>query len=315
MVLRRRLPSATALFTFEAAARLMSFSRAAKELNITQPAVSHSVAALEDHLGEALFIRAGPKIELTESGERLSRVTSRAFLKIEDALIEFEKRDSTREVVMLSVSSGMATHWLMPRYNVFRESFPETDLQFQLLPGSVGGPLHNCDLGLRVASGKDSRRLGGHFAPERVIAVGAPGYLREHGSLEAPRRKHTLISLPDHWFDWPDYASAAKVRLPQDVERLAFSDYSVVIQAALSGQGLALAWTSVASKLIIDGMLEKACDIVVLTDRSYHFVTSSQRPARPVVNSVRNWLIEQMQVDERELECILGDAQQRRPQG
>lgn len=305
MKLRRRLPSASTLFTFEAAARLGSFSRAARELNITQPAVSHAIARLERHIGQALFVRAGPKLDLTPSGERLSRVTTRAFMAIDDALEEIQTHDDTRQVVMLSISSGMATHWLMPRYGAFRECFPNADLQFQLIPGAVGGPLHNCDLGLRVAAGEASRQLEGRFTSERVVAVATPGYLDRHGSLEEPLQPHTLISLSEYWFGWPDFAAATGVSLPQQTNRMAFSDYSVVIQAALSGQGIALAWTSVASRLILDGLLRKASDAVMVTDRNYHFVTSSQRPMRPIVSDVRDWLIEQMRLEERELDMML----------
>lgn len=302
MQLRRRLPSASALFTFEAAARLGSFSRAARELNITQPAVSHAISRLERHIGQALFTRAGPKLELTPSGERLSRVATRAFMAIEDALEEIQTHDDTRDVVMLSISSGMATHWLMPRYGAFRERFPKTDLQFQLMPGAVGGPLHNCDLGLRVAEGEASKRLEGRFTCERVVAVATPGYLERHGPLERPRQPHTLINLTEHWFGWSEFAAATGISLPQQNDKIAFSDYSVVIQTALSGQGVALAWTSVASRLILDGMLKKASDAVMVTDRNYHFVTSNQRP---IVQAVRAWLIEQMRCEERELDLML----------
>lgn len=305
MVLRRHLPSPSTLFVFEVAARLTNFSRAAQELNITQPAVSHAVAALEQHLGQPLFTRAGPHLELTEVGERLSRVTTRSFHAIEDVLEEIGGRDSTREVVMLSISSGMATHWLMPRYSNFREAFPHTDLQFQLSAVSVGGPLYNCDLGLRVAQGDDARELGGWFAPERVLAVGTPGYLRDHGSYDKPKANHTLINLPDHWFGWPEFAQKANSRIPAGYDKLSFSDYSVVLQAALSGQGLALAWTSVASGLIINGMLVQASDTVVKTDRSYHLVSSSQRATRAVVRQVRDWLIAEMEKDEKQLSKIL----------
>lgn len=306
MTLRRRLPSASAIFAFEVAARLGSFTRAARELNITQPAVSHSIASLEQYIGKKLFTRNGPRLELTDSGQRLARVTTLAFLTIEDALAEFEDQNQEREVVMLSISSGMATHWLMPRYGEFKKCFPGIDLQFQLIPGSVGGPLSGCDLGLRVTSGKDDQSLGGLFAPERVIAVGAPGYLRDHGPLQAPLRVHTLISLPNHWFGWTDFASAAGLRLPANYERLAFSDYSVVLQATLTGQGLALAWTSVASRLILDGMLVKASDAVIRTERNYHFVINPQRPARQTVRDVRTWLIEEMRKEEAELTRMFG---------
>lgn len=305
MTLRRHIPSASALMAFEAAARLGSFSNAAKELNITQPAVSHAIAALERHLGQKLFIRSGPRLVLTENGETLGRVTTRSFSAIQEVFEDIEGRDPSREIVMLSISSGMATHWLMPRYDRFRDQFPQVDLQFQLIPGSVGGPLYNCDLGLRVASGTDSAELDGWFAPERVLAICSPSYLAEYGRFEAPIRPQTLIALPDHWFGWPEFAHEAQRRLAPDTDRLSFSDYSVCIQAALSSQGMALGWTSVTSRLILDNLLVPASDTIVVTGRSYHFVTSSQRATRPVVQAVREWLISEMHSDEAQLARLL----------
>lgn len=290
---------------FEAAARHGSFSRAAKELNITQPAVSHAVATLEAHLAQKLFIRSGPRLMLTENGERLGRVASRSFRAIEQVLEEMSGQDRSREVVMLSISSGMATHWLMPRYDRLREHLPNVDLQFQLIPGSVGGPLYNCDLGLRVASKADSKALEGWFAPERVLAICSPTYFEAHGTFEAPKRSHTLISLQDHHFGWSEFAQEAHGRVGSDSKRLSFSDYSVCVQAALSGQGLALGWTSVVSRLILDRLLVPASETIVMTDRSYHFVASSQRALRPVVEAVRDWLIAEMQQDEQELSVLL----------
>lgn len=315
MALRRRLPSANALFAFEAAARLGSFSNAARELNITQPAISHAVALLERSIGHKLFRRAGPRLELTEAGERLSRAASRGFAGIEAVLSELDGLDRGREVVLLSISSGMATHWLMPRYDAFRRSFPDTQLQFQLIAGSVGGPLANCDLGLRVASGAESRRLGHRFAPERVLAVASPAYLQRHGGLEGSAGPHTLISLTDHWFDWPEFAAEGRIALPARFERLAFSDYSVVLQAALRGQGMALAWTSVASRLIIDGLLQRAGGPVIRTDRAYHLVQSSQRAPRPIVEAVRDWLIAEMAREEEMLARLLAPDPAEAPAG
>lgn len=174
-----------------------------------------------------------------------------------------------------------------------------------MIPGSIGGPLNSCDLGLRVASAEDSPSVEGWFAPERVLAVAAGSYLSDHGTLEDTLRPHTLISLTNHWFDWPEFASTAGLAIPPRCKRMRFSDYAVVLQAAVGGQGLALAWTSVAARLLISGSLVQAARPVVVTGRSYHFVASSQRPLRPVVRDVRDWLIEQMKADEGELLRIL----------
>ncbi len=300
MVLRRRIPSSNSLFVMEAAARLGSFSRASEELNITQPAVSHAIALLEKHLGQPLFLRNGPRLRLTENGRRLGQATTRAFASIENVLLEIESTAQRSEVVTLSISTSMATHWLMPRYAQFMEKFPDITLQFQLMPIRVHGPLTGCDLGLRSADPDESRRLDGWYAPERVMVVSSPGYLEEFGSLEAPRKPHTLADLSGYTVDWTDFAGGAP--LDHSYRRLSFSDYAVVIDTALRGHGLALGWTSVISKLLLDGQLVKACNTIVDTGRAFHLITGSADP-RPHVLAVRDWMIEQMLEEERELKA------------
>lgn len=298
MVLRRLIPSSNSLFVVEAAARLGSFSRASEELNITQPAVSHAIAALEKHLGQQLFIRNGPRLTLTENGKRLGEATTRAFASIENVILEMDATGQRPEVVTLSISTGMATHWLMPRYADFLECFPETTLQFQLMPVRVHGPLNGSDLGLRIADAEERLRVEGRFAPERVAVVCSPAYLDEYGTLEKPKKAHTLANLSEHPVDWIDFTGG--VPIDSCFRKLAFSDYSVVIHTALRGQGLALGWTSVISRLLLDGQLVKASETVIDTGRTYHLITRSNKP-RPLVLAVRDWIVEQMLEEEKEL--------------
>lgn len=304
----RQFPSARSLLIFEAAARLRNFSRAGGELNITQPAVSHAVASLERHLEQKLFVRSGPKLALTEHGERLSRAVSRAFGDIQTVLSEIRGHEQDRETVMLSLSSAMVAHWLMPRYEMFRRALPDIDLQFQLLPISVGGPLTNCDLGLRVAVGDDRHGIGGWFAPERVLALGAPAYLRDHGLLDDPMGRHVLINLRQNEYGWPEFLATTGMAGSGAFEHISFPDYAVVLQAAIGGQGLVLGWTSVVSRLIIDGALVPATHAVIETDRSYHLVSSSQRAPKPSTIAVRDWLIAEMEHEENLLKEMLTGA-------
>lgn len=298
-MLRQRLPSSSALFIFEAAARTGNFSRAADELGISQPAVSRAVAALEEHLGRELFVRNGPRLGLTESGAALSRVATSAFAAIDHVIADWEERDPDRDTVLLSISSAMATHWLIPRLGEFRERFPSVDLRFELIPGGVGGPLNKCDLGLRVVDPLKWRKTESLYIEERIQAIGSPAYLREHGTLEHPvaGRRHTLIALSDHWCTWQEYAARTGIRLPSNVQVLTFADYSVVLQTAATGQGLALGWISVTSKLLLDGVLRAASDACLTTGKQYHLIGPSTRPMRAVARQVRDWMVDLMRRD------------------
>src|SRR5438045_3395995 len=147
--LRRKLPSANALFAFEAAARCGNFSKAALELYVTQPAVSRMLSRMEDHLGVRLFERAHGKVTLTESGEILYKRIADGFLGIEAALDEIEARRTGTDTITLSVSTAFTTHWLMPRMHKLRKEFPSVDVRFQLSSGPLRGPVKDVDLALR----------------------------------------------------------------------------------------------------------------------------------------------------------------------
>ena len=118
------LPSSNALFVFDAAARNGSFTAAAAELNVTQPAVSRMLGQFEEHLGVRLFDRKAGRAVLTEEGELLYRRVLEGFRSIESGLIEIERRRKGTETVTLSVSSAFTTHWLMPRIDKLQRQFP-----------------------------------------------------------------------------------------------------------------------------------------------------------------------------------------------
>src|SRR3569833_406672 len=137
--LRRMLPSSNALFVFDAAARNGSFTAAAAELNVTQPAVSRMLGQFEDHLGVRLFDRKAGRAVLSEEGELLYRRVLEGFRSIESGLVEIERRRKGTETVTLSVSSAFTTHWLMPRIDKLQRQFPQVDLRFQMLFGAFWG--------------------------------------------------------------------------------------------------------------------------------------------------------------------------------
>ena len=185
--LRRKLPSANALFAFEAAARCGNFSKAALELYVTQPAVSRMLSRMEEHLNVKLFERAHGKVRLTEDGEILYTRISEGFRGIEAALDQIEARRTGTETITLSVSTAFTTHWLMPRMHKLRAAFPSVDLRFQLTSGPMRGPVTDVDLGLRFPHRDDLH--------ERIDAPD-----RQHGvhHLAALHRGDEMIHLVQH---------------------------------------------------------------------------------------------------------------------
>jgi DNA-binding transcriptional LysR family regulator len=285
------LPSSNALFVFDAAARNGSFTAAAAELNVTQPAVSRMLAQFEEHLGIRLFDRSGGRAVLTEEGELLYRRVLEGFRSIESGLIEIERRRKGTETVTLSVSSAFTTHWLMPRIDKLQRAFPTVDLRFQLISGSLRGPVENVDLGMRFRDRDEPAAHGTLVMREVVLPICSPGYLEagSAGSMEG-NIVINLADTPGNWAaDYPDM-----LRRPGPAKVLSFSDYAVVVQAALLGQGIALGWLTVASHWLLTGALVPAAERLATTRRICEFLPPRQRPMRPVAAEIRDWIVEQM---------------------
>lgn len=293
--LRRKLPGANALFVFEAAARCGSFTRAAAELGVTQPAVSRMLSRLEQHLDVRLFERSPNGISLTEEGKILYRQVSTAFHDIEAAIDEIEARNNNKETVSLSVSTAFTTHWLMPHMHRFQADHPDIDLRFHLIPGKIGGPVNDVDMGMRFVSGPDEEHDTAMMLPEILIPVCTSDYLQkmvESGSRAGPFA-NTLVALTDHKTDWfdqlmPDNPSAAENR-----NRLTLSDYGIVLQAALLGQGVAVGWLNIVCYWLRIGALVPAASRSLPTGRTCHLVWARQRPLRKASRKVKQWVIDQ----------------------
>lgn len=288
--LRRRLPSANALFVFESAARRHSFSGAAAELNVTQPAVSRMLARLEQHLGTRLFERSAAGVDLTAEGRTLYRAVARAFRDVESTIDEIEPKRQGCETLTLSLSSALTTHWLMPRIDRFRDAFPEVDLRFQLIAGPLHGPVE-VDLGMRFLLADHPDYMPAFAVPETMLPVCSPSYMQDHA---AETGRHTIIDLSGWDASWPDRFPGLRAR---DSLRLAFPDYAVVLQAALLGQGVALGWSYVVSHWLRHGQLVPAVEGLMVTERHCQLLLPKNRPVRPIALAVRDWLIEEIRAE------------------
>ena len=284
------LPSSNALFVFDAAARNGSFTAAAAELNVTQPAVSRMLGQFEDYLGVRLFDRTAGGAVLTEEGEILYRRVSDGFRSIESGLIEIDRRRKGTETVTLSVSSAFTTHWLMPRIDKLQKQFPQVDLRFQLISGALRGPVENVDLGMRFRDRDEPSSDGTLVMKEVMLPMCSPSYLDETDPAEG----NTIIRLAETPGDWAaDYAALLTGRRGA-AKGLSFTDYAVVVQAALLGQGIALGWMTVTSHWLLTGALVPASDTLTITRRLCEFLPPRNRPMRPIAVEIRDWIIAQM---------------------
>lgn len=283
------------LFTFEAAARFGNFSKAAGDLNVTPAAVSRMVSRLEEHLDIALFTRSAGGVLLTESGRVLFDAISRGFSGIEDALREIEERRIGVHTVSLSLSTGFTTHWMMPRMAAFKTQFPAVDLRFQLIMGALAGPIDDVDLGMRFVQGSDDRHEATFVMPEILIPICSPDYKNSHGIGGMEQAADTTINLSDAEPNWSSLFSAANGE--EMTNSMIFSDYAIVVQAALLGQGVALGWLNVVGHWLRAGTLVPAGEHLMQTNRRCHLSRLRDKPKRPIVTEVRDWIISELTED------------------
>lgn len=288
------LSSSNALFVFEAAARTGSFTRAADELNVTQPAVSRMVSRLEDHLGVKLFERGGRSAALTAEGDVLYRRVGDGFRSIETGLREVEELRAGKETVTLSVSSAFTTHWMMPRMDRFQRAFPQVDLRFQLIAGSVRGQIENVDLGMRFIEPDGGTERGMRLMKEIMLPVCSAGYRDGTGD---GTDGNTLIQLTDSPNDWAQAYPPFETGRAGPPKSLIFSDYAVVVQAALLGQGIAFGWITVVSHAVLTGALVPAAPRVTRGARVCVLASPRNRVLRPVVREIRDWIIAELRAD------------------
>lgn len=290
--------SSNALFVFEAAARSGSFTRAASELRVSQPAVSRMIGRLEKHLGVALFERAAKGAALTEEGELLYRRVADGFRSIEAGFRDLELRRGGTDTVTLSVSSAFTTHWLMPRIDRFQRRFPTVDLRFQLIAGSLRGPVEDVDLGMRFVDAEQAGSAASLVMNEVMLPVCSPGYLdSKRGGPTVAAEGNTIIQLSDAPRDWAGRYPPFETGRHGPVKTISFSDYAVVVQAALLGQGIALGWITVVAHAVIAGTLVPASETLMRGRRVCELLPPRNRPVRPVVAEIRDWIVAELRAD------------------
>ncbi len=296
---RLSLPSLNALYTFEAVGRCGSFARASEELNVTPAAVSRMIARLEDHLGLAVVQRAAGGIQLTRDGAILHRATLHGLNGIAAAIEEIESRRRGVDTVSVSLSTGFTTHWLMPRMNRFKERFPQVELRFQLIMGALSGPVSDVDFGMRFVDGADDRHEAAFVMPEILVPICSPGFAAQGATVDLPPFEGWPSVVPSepqqgwsHLFFAPGDGQSPKTQL-------FFSDYAIVVQAAMLGQGVALGWLNVVAYWLRSGALVPALPTHRATGRRCQFINRRDRPLTPVAAAVRDWMIDEVRADAR----------------
>ena len=301
----RRLPSLNALKAFEAAARHESFTKAAEELSVTQGAVSHQVKALELELGIRLFDRERQGLAITRAGRSYLEVVRDALDRI--ALgTERIQHQSRSGALTVSTSPDFAAKWLVNRLGRFAETHSDIDLRISATLHHVDFAREDVDLAVRHGDGNwvglDVVRL----CSEQLFAVCSPKLcqrLREPSDV----LKFPLLHLDDRQ-DWSQWLEAAGVVDAELSHGPVLNRASMVIDAAIDGQGIALARTTLAAWDLINGRLVRPFAAALRLSKSYWIVCPKATSMLPKITTFRDWLLSEAADDLRRLQTLAPGA-------
>jgi len=297
----RRLPPLKSLRAFEAAARHLSFTKAADELSVTLGAVSQQVKVLEDYLGHRLFKRENRKIILTEEAENFVPYITDGLDKLAEGVGIFHE-DKTSKPLIITIPPTLAAGWLMPRLNRFKKLHPEIDVQVDANNDLVDLVNDDVDVGIRFGEG-DYPGLDSDFLfSQTVFPVCSPELLTKEPKLDKPEdlKNHTLLhgayySNSTIRVDWDMWLAIVGIDDIDTSHGMHFSQQNLVAQAALDGQGIALAGDVAASNDIKKGRLVKLFEPGIPLEFSYYFICSKAKSRQPRIQLFRKWLLDEVE--------------------
>lgn len=309
------LPPLQSLKALEAAARHLSYSRAAEELALTHGAVSHHIAKLEALLGIRLFVRDGQRMLPTQDAQVLVARVRQGLAVLEAAFADAEHRafgrgrDAGRALVVVSVLPSFATRWLMPRLADFHALHPDIDVALRPSTGLARlDGRDGVDLAIRYGPGRWSGVRATRLMPGLVFPAASPD-CRERLALHAPGdlRRATLLRKPGQ--PWQPWFFAAGLDWPEPDAGPSYDDAGLVIDAAIRGQGVALARAALVEDDLAGGRLVRIGDVAI-EDVYAWFLVERASPARqsPAIAAFRAWLLDRVAAHGREPAVAPGHA-------
>ncbi len=287
----RRLPPLNALRAFEAAARHLSFTRAAEELNVTQAAISHQVKGLEERLGIIFFRRLNRALLLTDAGQAYLPAVRDAFDRLAEATGRLKALDRAG-VLTVSVLPSFAAKWLVPRLGRFSQAHRDIDIHIAPSDHLTDFAREDVDVAIRYGKGEWPGLRADRLLTEEFFPVCSPDILKGRHRLRTPAglRHHTLLH-GDMRIDWRMWLMAAGVEGVDETRGPTFTDSSMVIQAAVEGQGVALGRSALAAADLAAGRLVKPFDISLPATVAYYVVCPAATAEYPKIAAFRDWVI------------------------
>lgn len=276
-----------ALKAAEAVARLGSLRLAAEELRVTPGAVSQQIGKLEARLGRMLFSREARGMVPTAVGAQLGAYLTRGFDEIERGLSLVQQRDG--KVILISVAPVFAARWLVWRLHRFAEVFPGARVQVEATIDLVDPRREGIDACIRVGTGRWPGLKAIQLIEHRVFPVCAPAIAKQ---IRTPADLTTVPIIRDtrSMFDWDTWLVPNGMSQDMLGDGPRFSDASIGLDAAIAGQGVLLAWETLANDALASGRLVAPLPGRFRTGLSYWFVEPEDARTRPVVAAFRRWL-------------------------
>ncbi len=295
----RHIPGLQSLKAFDASARLLSFTRAAEELNVTPAAVSHQIKELEEMIGVSLFQRTSRHMQLTRQGLILRPAIADALDGLTKALQRIRQSENPAQI-RVTASPSIAAKWLVPRLDRFLDTVPGADVRIDVSSLVLDFERDDVDVAIRFGDGNYPGLAVDKLFHDTVFPVCSPALLKGRKPLREPRDLllHTLIHLDYEaqgavWPNWRMWMLAAGIKDFNDSRGLHFSQTALAVQAAIDGHGVALGDSSLVADDIAAGRLVRpfALSLKTPTQFAYHLITRKDGAERPVVKAFRNWIM------------------------
>ncbi|MGB0438758.1 MAG: transcriptional regulator GcvA [Paracoccaceae bacterium] len=287
-----RLPPLTALRAFEAAARHMSFARAADELNVTPAALSFQIKSLEEHLGAQVFKRLNRAVALTEVGQTLAPGMSEGFERL-NATWRATRRLLDGQILNVTAGPAFTALWLAPRLYEFAQAHPEIELRFSAALRMMDFDRDDIDVAIRFGYARDdglfSKRLIDEYLTPAMTPALAARFPTPESLLRAPLIHDDSVKFLNPPAGWRQWFAAHGIDAPP-LHGVRFSNADHAVNAALAGTGVLLGRSSLAAMAVADGRLVAPCDLALGTGASFRFLCPKGAEDRPQIAAFLAWI-------------------------
>ncbi|PVZ10578.1 MULTISPECIES: LysR family transcriptional regulator [unclassified Pseudomonas] len=288
--------SLDALRAFEAAARHRSFTAAAAELGTTQPAISQQIKRLEEQLAVRLFDRVYRGIDLTDAGATLFEHVQAGLQNIDTGLGAITAQGQ-HEVLQVATDFAFAAYWLMPRLHRFHQAHPQVDVSLVTSERSHGMLRSDIDVAVLFGDGRFRQGESHWLFDEQVFPVCSPRLLDTAAtplSLKALRELpllHLRGETSSQWFDWARLFRHWEIPAQPTPGQLRFDNYTLLIQAAIAGQGVAIGWKHLVDALLDQGLLCRPFEQSARSNMGYYVVLPTRKRRSRTIQRFVDWLL------------------------